>query len=154
MLPADLGCGSGRREFIGLLGGAAVAWPLAVRAQQPLMPVVGFLSGRSPTDFVATVAAFNRRGLNECRLFRRAECRDRLPLGARPLRSIGAALAADLICRKVTVIVATGGGVTSAQAAKARDRHYPDRLCRRYRSGPANGPRCQPQQSRRQFDGC
>ena len=104
-----------RRQFITLLGGAAATWPLAARAQQPAMPVIGFLDSRSSDGMASRLAAF-RQGLKEIGfvegenvtiLYRWAGDRvDRLP-----------EIASEL-ARQATVIVTTGGP-PAAFAAKA-----------------------------------
>ncbi len=104
-----------RREFISLIGGAAVARPFAARAQQAALPVVGFLSGRSPAESTTVVAAF-RNGLSEAGYaepqnvtidFRWAEGQsERLP-----------DLARQLVHRPVDVIAAMGESGPAAKAA-------------------------------------
>src|SRR5215470_7869860 len=96
-----------RRAFIKLLGATSAAAAIAARAQQPVMPVIGFLSGRSPAEAASAVGGF-RQGLNDVGYvegknvtieYRWAEgSYDRLP-----------ALAAELVGRRISVIAGTGG---------------------------------------------
>jgi putative ABC transport system substrate-binding protein len=106
-----------RRDFLGILGGAAVAWPLVAPAQQPAMPVIGFMSGRAPDDSAHLVSAF-RKGLAETVFiegqtvtieFRWAHGDyDRLPT-----------LASELVSRGVAVLVGVGGDVSALVAKQA-----------------------------------
>jgi putative ABC transport system substrate-binding protein len=127
-----------RRQFITLLGGAAAAWPLAARAQQPAMPVVGFLHPATPDTFADRLRAF-RQGLKDTGyvegesgaiVYRWGENQpERLP-----------DLAADLARRRPTVI-ACAGGFRSIAAIRRRPRRSPSSSpSPKTRSGSVSSP--------------
>ena len=138
-----------RRDLITLLGGTAVAWPLAARAQQPTMPVIGLLGSATAREWAPLVAAF-LRGLSEAGFadgrdvaieYRWAENQyDRLP-----------SLVAELIHQQVSVIAALT--TPSAIAAKAGHRNYTYRL-HYYRGPSADRSRREPEPPRRQSHRC
>jgi putative tryptophan/tyrosine transport system substrate-binding protein len=117
ILSPELGSDMLRRDFITLVGGTAAAWPLAARAQQPVMPVIGFLSGASPGGaYAGAVAGFKqgltetgyREGVNVAIEFRWAEGHyDRLP-----------GMVDDLVRRNVSVLFASASDL-AIKAAKA-----------------------------------
>lgn len=138
--------GIGRRQFISALGVATVAWPLAARAQQSAMPIVGFVHPASPSEYVTQMSdAFSDSlkaagyvdGQNLTIEYRWAEGHnERLP-----------ALMADLIGRRVAAIFAPGG--PAAARRDGADGDNPDRFSQRRRSG-GNRPRPTSQSARRQ----
>ena len=111
-----------RRAVITLLGSAAVGWPLAARAQQAAMPVIGFLSSRSPEDSTHLIPAFATglaeggyaEGQNLAIEYRWARGRyDLLP-----------AMAAELVSRRVAVLAAVGGEPSALAAKRATSNEY------------------------------
>src|ERR1700730_1383635 len=117
----DLGTDLWRREFISLLGSAA-AWPLAARAQQPSMPVIGYLSARSPADTSHLVDAF-RRGLRETGFIEGQNVAIEYRWGFGDHNQLPK-LAEELVRKPVTLLVTTGGE-SAALAAKAATSSIP-----------------------------
>jgi ABC-type uncharacterized transport system substrate-binding protein len=114
-----------RREFIMLLGGAAAVWPLAARAQQPGMPVIGVINAGSPDAHSDRMRAF-RQGLKDTGHLESENVSIEYRWGENQIDRVPA-LVTELIRRQVAVIVATGGSAPRA-GGQGRNHDNPDRL--------------------------
>ena len=118
-----------RRDFIALLGGAAVAWPVAARAQQPAVPVVGYLNRPSVADGLRGRSASIPPGFEREWLYRGRECQPSSYRWGEDQPDRLATMAADLVRRQVNVIAARGQRrACFGSCGQGRDRDDPHRV--------------------------